>query len=127
MYGRGVCKEDTHFRLQDSAPEVQLDALDVLQEMLKKFGMHMTQDHEKIQKLLLTLLGSNRNIVRKRSITSIGYLTLTLNDKLLGDLIKVISTNIKGKGKTVRAYMLSIRDIAYVSNLHRAWACVYDF
>ena len=57
---------------QDSVPEVQLDALDIMQEMLKKFGTHMIADHAQIQKVLLTLLGSNRSIVRKRAIACIG-------------------------------------------------------
>lgn len=66
------------FFYQDSVPEVQLDALDILQEMLKKFGQHMVADHGQIQKVLLSLLASPRSIVRKRSIICIGMAYLMI-------------------------------------------------
>lgn len=57
---------------QDSVAEVQLDALDVLQEMLRKFGQHMVADHPKVLQTLLAQLKSTRSIVRKRAVVSLG-------------------------------------------------------
>ena len=90
-----------------------MDALDVLTEMLKKFGAHMTGDQDKVLKVLLDLLKSTRSIVRRRSIACIGVLTVTLNDKLFAELVKNLIAGIKAKGKsaTLRAYVLAVSSV----------------
>lgn len=62
---------------------MQLEALDILTDLLNRFGGHLTQYHDKIQEALLPQLCSPRLAVRKRSITAISYLLVSCNQNIL--------------------------------------------
>ena len=51
---------------------VQLEALDILGDLLSRFGSLLTQFHPNIQEALLPQLASPRLAVRKRTIIALG-------------------------------------------------------
>eukprot|EP01113_Clastostelium_recurvatum_P046299 TRINITY_DN809_c0_g1_i2.p1 TRINITY_DN809_c0_g1~~TRINITY_DN809_c0_g1_i2.p1 ORF type:complete len:1240 (+),score=410.29 TRINITY_DN809_c0_g1_i2:61-3780(+) len=68
-------------------PEVKMCCLDILNDMLVKFGGHMIADHEKIMRAVLAQLTSGRPATRKRAITCLGYLAVSLPDPLFAELM----------------------------------------
>lgn len=93
---------------------VQLEALDILGDLLSRFGAMLLPSQPAIQEALLPQLASPRLAVRKRSITAIGYLVMScsqglfnkLMDTLLEELAKNTSTS------TTRTYIQCIGTIS---------------
>lgn len=93
---------------------VQLEALDILGDLLCRFGGLLVNFHPLIKDALLPQLASPRLAVRKRSITAIGYLVMScsqilfnnLIDKLLEEMDKDDSTS------TTRTYIQCIGAIS---------------
>ncbi|XP_010930555.1 cullin-associated NEDD8-dissociated protein 1 [Elaeis guineensis] len=63
--------------------EIKCECLDILCDVLHRFGNLMTKDHEELLAALLSQLGSNQAIVRKKSISCIASLASSLSDDLL--------------------------------------------
>ncbi|URE47190.1 Cullin-associated NEDD8-dissociated [Musa troglodytarum] len=64
--------------------EIKCECLDILGDMLQRFGNLMTKDaHEELLSALLSQLGSNQASVRKKSILCIASLASSLSDDLL--------------------------------------------
>lgn len=58
---------------QGKSTEIKCECLDILGDMLQRFGNLMTKDaHEELLSALLSQLGSNQASVRKKSILCIG-------------------------------------------------------
>lgn len=93
---------------------VQLEALDILGDLLHRFGATLLPCQPAIQEALLPQLASPRLAVRKRSITAIGFLVVScsqvlftkLMDTLLEELAKNSSTS------TTRTYIQCIGTIS---------------
>ncbi|XP_077989699.1 cullin-associated NEDD8-dissociated protein 1-like isoform X1 [Glandiceps talaboti] len=93
---------------------VQLEALDILGDLLSRFGGLLVSFHPSIQASLLPQLTSPRLAVRKRSIIAIGHLVVSCNnvlfvelmDNLLGELAKNASVS------TTRTYIQCIGAIS---------------
>ncbi|CAF4316140.1 unnamed protein product, partial [Rotaria magnacalcarata] len=49
----------------------QLEILDIISDMLSKFGANLSSFHSSLKQILLSHLNSNRSAVRKRVITSL--------------------------------------------------------
>jgi len=81
--------------ISSDVPEVVLECLGVLNELLKQFATLMNSDHEKIQKGILPHLTSTRIAVRKRAISCLGFLSISTPDNLFADLINYILDTIK--------------------------------
>ncbi|KAI8979576.1 armadillo-type protein [Mycotypha africana] len=63
--------------------DTQMDTLDILSEILVRFGGQLsTKQQIEIQKVLLPLLSYNRAAVRKRATTAIGYLAIHVDDNV---------------------------------------------
>jgi len=60
---------------QQEEPEIVLECLGVLNDLLKRFATLMDSDHEKIQKSILPHLTSTRVAARKRAIACLGRVT----------------------------------------------------
>ncbi|XP_014662099.1 PREDICTED: cullin-associated NEDD8-dissociated protein 1-like [Priapulus caudatus] len=89
---------------------VQLEALDILGDLLSRFGGLLISFHPTIQQALLPQLSSPRLAVRKRSIIALGHLVMSCNNQLFNTLIDFLlgeltqNTNIS----TTRTYVQCI-------------------
>ncbi|XP_031563225.1 cullin-associated NEDD8-dissociated protein 1-like isoform X2 [Actinia tenebrosa] len=66
---------------------VQLEALDILGDLLSRFGGLLVSYHPSIQASLLPQLKSARLAVRKRAIIALGHLVLSANSSLFVELM----------------------------------------
>jgi cullin-associated NEDD8-dissociated protein 1 len=92
-------------RLSDSVAQradvtVQLESLDILTDLLNRFGPVLTQYHEKIQEALLPQLRSPRLAVRKRSITAISYLLVCCNQHILTKTVTFLLEELSAKSNS---------------------------
>lgn len=69
---------------------VQLEALDILGDLLSRFGAMLLPSQPAIQEALLPQLASPRLAVRKRSITAIGYLVMSCSQGLFNKLMDTL-------------------------------------
>jgi len=86
---------------------VQLEALDILGDLLSRFGSLLTQFHPTIQEALLPQLASPRLAVRKRTIIALGYLVLSSSPALFMVLIDFLVKELKKNSSmsTTRTYI----------------------
>ncbi|XP_077518379.1 cullin-associated and neddylation-dissociated 1 isoform X1 [Amblyomma americanum] len=93
---------------------VQLEALDILGDLLSRFGALLLPCQPAIQEALLPQLASPRLAVRKRSITAIGYLVMScsqgLFNKLMDTLLEELAKN--SSTSTTRTYIQCIGTIS---------------
>ncbi|KAL1924349.1 uncharacterized protein VTP21DRAFT_7384 [Calcarisporiella thermophila] len=76
---------------KNTSYEVQMDALDILSEVLNRFGVIVSANPQlpkSIQATLLSQLGHRRPAVRKRAIVAIGNLVSHTNDELFYQLVE---------------------------------------
>jgi len=94
--------------IQSDNEEIVLACLDVLTDLLGRFGassLHVTRQHEAILQLCLTQLSSDSHVVRKRAGNTIGCLSVVLSDALLVRMVESLLTQInmaEGVGKSGR-------------------------
>ncbi|KAL0093191.1 TATA binding protein interacting protein [Phycomyces blakesleeanus] len=89
--------------LQDSNTtyEMEMDALDVLAEVLSRFGAQIPASKQaQVKSTLLPLLAHPRAAVRKRTILAVGHFAVHANDAMFKDLITHILTQLKNKSST---------------------------
>ncbi|KAJ1702873.1 hypothetical protein LUZ63_002652 [Rhynchospora breviuscula] len=67
----------------EKSAEIKCESLDILCDVLQKFGSLIANDHEKLLGALLSQLGSHQASVRKKSIACIASLAPSLSDDLL--------------------------------------------
>lgn len=99
-----ICKKITG-RLSNAIAKqedvsVQLEALDILSDLLSRFGALLVSFHPSIQEALLPQLASPRLAVRKRSITAIGYLVMSCSQGLFNKLIDVLLEELSQNNST---------------------------
>ncbi|KAJ8684120.1 hypothetical protein QAD02_019912 [Eretmocerus hayati] len=112
-----VCKRitgrlSTAIEKQEDVP-VQLEALDIIADLLSRFGSLLVSFHSQIQSALLPQLSSPRQAVRKRTIVALSHLMTSSNsqlyNKLLDHLLEGLANN---KVNTlVRTYIQCIASI----------------
>lgn len=66
---------------------VQLEALDILTDLLSRFGELLVPFHDIILKALVPQLGSARQAVRKRTIVALSHLLITCNNSSYNKVI----------------------------------------
>lgn len=94
---------------------VQLEALDILADLLTRFGSLLVSFHPAILEALLPQLASPRLAVRKRTIQALGHLVMSCNhvlyvklmEHLLDGLVKNATTS------TTRTYIQAVGAIWY--------------
>ncbi|KAL5015536.1 hypothetical protein ScPMuIL_009806 [Solemya velum] len=114
----GICKKITG-RLTNAIAKqedmsVQLEALDILGDLLSRFGGLLVGFHVSILQSLLPQLSSPRLAVRKRAIIAIGYLVMGCNNTLFMELIDFLLVEL-GKNSstsTTRTYIQCIGAIS---------------
>ncbi|KAF8982329.1 Cullin-associated NEDD8-dissociated protein 1 [Entomortierella lignicola] len=88
-----------------SSYEGQMDSLDILSEVLLRFGniIATTNLQKQIANTLFTLLGHNRPALRKRATLAIGYLVAHVPDDVFEDLLgKILNGLETSKNSTDR-------------------------
>lgn len=98
---------------------VQLEALDILADLLTRFGSLLVSFHPAILEALLPQLASPRLAVRKRTIQAMGHLVMSCNhvlyvklmEHLLDGLVKNAATS------TTRTYIQAVGAIWYFKNI----------
>jgi len=89
---------------------VQLEALDILGDLLSRFGGLLITFHPSIQQALLPQLSSPRLAVRKRSIIALSHLVLSCSNSLFLDLMDflLIELSKNASTSTTRTYIQCI-------------------
>ncbi|XP_024383560.1 cullin-associated NEDD8-dissociated protein 1 isoform X1 [Physcomitrium patens] len=81
----------------DTSTEVKSECLDILCDVLHRFGSLMTIDHEKLVKALLMQLNLPRAGLRKRAIQCLATLATTMSDDLLAKATANVVQILKNK------------------------------
>lgn len=86
---------------------VQLEALDILAELLSRFGALLVSFHAAVLKCILPLLSSQRLAIRKKAILALSYLVISANVSLYVELIThlINELNTKKNETDVRTYI----------------------
>ncbi|XP_005997881.1 cullin-associated NEDD8-dissociated protein 1 [Latimeria chalumnae] len=93
---------------------VQLEALDILSDILSRLGGTLLAFHPSILSCLLPQLSSPRLAVRKRAIIALGYLVLTCGGSLFSDLMDHLLAELKKNESTstTRTYIQCVAAIS---------------
>ncbi|KFQ21157.1 Cullin-associated NEDD8-dissociated protein 1, partial [Merops nubicus] len=93
---------------------VQLEALDILSDMLSRLGGTLYSFHSSILNCLLPQLTSPRLAVRKRAIIALGHLVLTCSGNIFSELIKHLLGELKRNESTstTRTYIQCVAGIS---------------
>ncbi|XP_038681962.1 cullin-associated NEDD8-dissociated protein 1-like isoform X2 [Tripterygium wilfordii] len=78
--------------------EIKCESLDILCDVLHKFGFLMTTEHLMLLDALLPQLSSNQTSVRKRTVSCIASLASSLSEDLLGKATVEVVQNLRKKG-----------------------------
>lgn len=99
---------------------VQLEALDILSDLLSRFSDYMIQYHEKILIALLPQLESDRQAVRKRTIVALSHLLTSCNDHAYNEVVLHLLGGLKKpkNAGTIRTYIQCLAAICRQSG-HR--------
>ena len=95
---------------QQEDVSVQLEALDILGDLLSRFGGLLIQFHPSLLEALSPQLKSPRLAVRKRSIIALGHLVMSCDQILYLKLINMLLDELnKGQGaQNTRTYIQAI-------------------
>ncbi|KAK7263770.1 hypothetical protein RJT34_31367 [Clitoria ternatea] len=77
--------------------EIKCECLDILCDVLHKFGNLTAADHELLLSSLLSQLSSNQASVRKKTVACIASLSSSLSDDLLAKATVEVVSNLKNK------------------------------
>ncbi|NWT03941.1 CAND1 protein, partial [Mionectes macconnelli] len=93
---------------------VQLEALDILSDMLSRLGGTLYSFHSSILSCLLPQLTSPRLAVRKRAIIALGHLVLTCSGNIFSELIEHLLAELKRNESTstTRTYIQCVAGIS---------------
>ncbi|NXW13367.1 CAND1 protein, partial [Circaetus pectoralis] len=93
---------------------VQLEALDILSDMLSRLGGTLYSFHSSILNCLLPQLTSPRLAVRKRAIIALGHLVLTCSGNIFSELTEHLLAELKKNESTstTRTYIQCVAGIS---------------
>ncbi|KAK1434531.1 hypothetical protein QVD17_00278 [Tagetes erecta] len=95
--------------------DIKCECLDILCDILHKFGNLMTADHEVLLGALLPQLSSNQASVRKKTISCIASLASSLSDDLLAKGTTEVVRLLQNKGTKPEMTQTSIQMIGALS------------
>lgn len=98
---------------QEEDVSVQLEALDILSDLLSRFGALLPSFHYVILNALVPQLSSPRQAVRKRTIVALSHLVMSCNAQLYSKLISFLLENLK-KNKNTSTTRTNIQCIAAI-------------
>jgi cullin-associated NEDD8-dissociated protein 1 len=98
--------------MRKEALDIKSESMDIVNDLLTRFGPQMKAEHEAIMNICLDHLTHSETSIRKRASNCIGSIAISLNDELLRSLIentdrglltmlKKISSKSGSKGKDV--------------------------
>ncbi|KAG6780047.1 hypothetical protein POTOM_016455 [Populus tomentosa] len=103
------------FLPQGMSTEIKCECLDILCDVLHKFGNLMANDHELLLNALLSQLNSNQATVRKRTVSCIASLASSLSDDLLGKVTVEVVRKLRTKGAKPEMIRTNIQMIGALS------------
>nr|XP_043619408.1 cullin-associated NEDD8-dissociated protein 1 [Erigeron canadensis] len=95
--------------------DIKCECLDILCDILHKFGNLMTSDHEVLLGALLPQLSSNQASVRKKTVSCIASLASSLSDDLLAKATTEVVRLLKNKGTKPELTRTNIQMIGALS------------
>lgn len=95
--------------------DIKCECLDILCDILHKFGNLMTSDHEMLLGALLPQLSSNQASVRKKTVSCIASLASSLSDDLLAKATIEVVRLLKNKGAKPEMTRTNIQMIGALS------------
>ncbi|CAJ0582763.1 unnamed protein product, partial [Mesorhabditis spiculigera] len=112
---RRITPQLANFLNQDNVDSpIRMEMLEVLGDILLRFGQTITEHHSQIRDVLLTILSSERPAIRKRAIIALGNLTASCNPTIFDEICAVLFERLQNTGNesVVRGMATSI---AYVT------------
>ena len=104
-----ICKRITNQLMASASKQedvsVQLDTLDILADLLDRFGTFLTSFHQNIQQVLLHQLHSPRLAVRKRAVVAISQLSSSCSDAIFHDLIAFFVNGLDKNASSTKTYI----------------------
>lgn len=100
---------------KDMTTEIKCECLDILCDVLHKFGNLMAPDHDLLLNSLLSQLNSNQATVRKKSVACLASLSSSLSDDLLAKATVEIVTKLKNKAAKSDMTRTNIQMIGAIS------------
>jgi len=94
--------------LKSGSQDVQLDALDVFNDVLARFGSLVSSQHKAIQAAFISQLQASRPTLRKRAIVGLSALSQYTNEELFNQLMEHVLKEIKkssGGGEDLRTFI----------------------
>ncbi|WRX27438.1 TATA-binding protein interacting (TIP20) - like 2 [Theobroma cacao] len=98
-----------------TSTEIKCECLDILCDVLHKFGNLMAADHEMLLNALLSQLSSNQASVRKKTVSCIASLSSSLSDELLAKTTIEVVRNLGSKGTKSELIRTNIQMIGALS------------
>ncbi|KAH7538365.1 hypothetical protein FEM48_Zijuj03G0191800 [Ziziphus jujuba var. spinosa] len=98
-----------------TSTEIKCECLDILCDVLHKFGNLMATDHEQLLGALLSQLSSNQASVRKKTVSCIASLASSLSDDLLAKATVEVVHNLRNKGAKSEMTRTNIQMIGALS------------
>ncbi|XP_022716324.1 cullin-associated NEDD8-dissociated protein 1-like isoform X3 [Durio zibethinus] len=98
-----------------TSTEIKCECLDILCDVLNKFGNLMVTDHEILLNALLSQLSSNQASVRKKTVSCIASLSSSLSDDLLAKTTIEVVRNLGSKGTKSELIRTNIQMIGALS------------
>lgn len=95
--------------------EIKCDCLDILCDVLNKFGNLMAPEHELLLGALLSQLSSPQASVRKRTVSCIASLASSLSDDLLAKVTVEVVQRLRAKGTKPEMTRTNIQMIGALS------------
>lgn len=89
-------------------------SLELLGELLSRFGKEMVSDSDKIQEVVLPLISAKDSMNKKKAIVCLGYLSTVSSDKLFDELLTTLTSSIS-KTKEVGAIRTYVQAIGTLS------------
>ncbi|CAF1035513.1 unnamed protein product [Didymodactylos carnosus] len=94
--GSGATGADTSIMIGNGGQN-QLEILDIISDMLARFGSNLSSFHLQLKQILLNHLNSSRSAVRKRVTNSLSYLLSSCNIQLFNEVLTIILDELKRK------------------------------
>ncbi|KAK6915846.1 TATA-binding protein interacting (TIP20) [Dillenia turbinata] len=95
--------------------EIKCECLDILCDVLHRFGNLMAKDHELLLGALLSQLSSNQASIRKKTVSCIASLASSLSDDLLAKATVEVVKLLKNKGTKSEMTRTNIQMIGALS------------
>ncbi len=97
----------------DSPPEVVQESLDILADLLVRFGASVAKDLPQLQKAILPQLESARQVTKKRATQCLTQVAKHAPDALFNELVETLVAQLKtGKPANKRIYIQAVGSLA---------------